>query len=139
MAYVTGEARQDLLDTVADAADQIGTALALLGAAYEALDERTGDRLEEELFRPVQGAYGRLKRTHAEFATRHGLPTRDFAEAGQPAGAAGTKELLERAVQAAGDADAELSTLQDSMLPVEVGDPELRAGLSEVRSLLAVV
>ena len=26
-----------------------------------------------------------------------------------------------------------LATLQDSMLPVEVGDPELRAGLSAVR------
>jgi hypothetical protein len=29
-----------------------------------------------------------------------------------------------------------LATLQDSMLPVEVGDPELRADLEQVRSLL---
>ena len=139
MAYVTAEARQDLLDTIADAAEQIGAALAYLGAAYETLDERNGDALEEQLFRPVQGAYGRVKRTHAEFAARHALPEGSFPAATPPAGAASTKELLERAVQAAGDADDELSTLQDSMLPVEVGDPELRAGLAEVRSLLGVV
>ncbi len=36
-------------------------------------------------------------------------------------------------------ADETLSTLQDSMLPVEVGDPELRAGLAEVRVGLAEV
>ena len=30
-----------------------------------------------------------------------------------------------------------IADLQDSMLPVEVGDEQLRAGLSETRSLLA--
>lgn len=35
------------------------------------------------------------------------------------------------------EADTELSELQDSMMPVEVGDAELRAGLAEVRELLA--
>jgi hypothetical protein len=30
-------------------------------------------------------------------------------------------------------ADGELGQLQDSMLPVEVGDAELRAGMAEVR------
>jgi hypothetical protein len=55
-ADVTNEARQDLLDGIADAIDEIGAAL---GAAYEQLDEHTADRLEAELFRPVQVAYGR--------------------------------------------------------------------------------
>ena len=32
-----------------------------------------------------------------------------------------------------------LAELQDSMMPVEVGDPELRAGLAEVRELVAGV
>jgi len=32
-----------------------------------------------------------------------------------------------------------LADLQDSMMPVEVGDPELRAGLAEVRELLGEV
>jgi hypothetical protein len=43
---------------------------------------------------------------------------------------------LESAVGAIGDADRLLATLQDSMLPVEVGDIELRADLEQVRSLL---
>ena len=34
-------------------------------------------------------------------------------------------------------ADRTLAQLQDSMRPVEVGDAELRAGLSEVRRLVA--
>ena len=38
-----------------------------------------------------------------------------------------------------GEADLALSTLQDSMLPVEVGDPQLRAGLEGVRSLIGGV
>ena len=37
------------------------------------------------------------------------------------------------------EADTTLATLQDSMRPVEVGDAELRAGLSEVRRLIGDV
>lgn len=136
MAYDTTEARQELLDSVAETANRIGDAIASLGAAYEQLDDHSADRLEEELFRPVQVAYGRAKRTHAEFAGRHRLPGRTFAPAGPPAGSRGVKELLERAVDAVADADDGLAELQDSMRPVEVGDPALRAGLAEVRDLL---
>jgi hypothetical protein len=39
-------------------------------------------------------------------------------------------------VDAVEDADVSLASLQDSMLPVEVGDAELRGGLAEVRELL---
>jgi len=136
MAYVTSEARQDLLDTIADAIDEIGQALASLGAAYEQLDEQSADRLEEQLFRPVQVAYGRARRTHTAFAERHGLPTRTFdpANAGLPS--QGVRGFLERAVESVEGADDSLVALQDSMLPVEVGDPELRAGLAEVRELV---
>ena len=56
----------------------LGVALASLTEAYEMLDESTGDRVEQELFRPVQMAYGRAKRTHAEFAERHQLVGREF-------------------------------------------------------------
>ena len=136
MTYVTAEARQDLLDTIADAIDEIGTALAALGEAYEQLDERNADALEEELFRPVQLAYGRAKRTHAEFAQRHGLPGRTFEPAVRGAPSQGVKGFVQGALDAAAGADIEISTLQDSMLPIEVGDPELRAGLAEVRTLL---
>ena len=44
MVQTTAEARQQLLDTVARATDQIGFALAALGAAYEQLDDRSADQ-----------------------------------------------------------------------------------------------
>ena len=136
MSYTNAEARQELLDAVAEAIDELAVALAALGAAYEQLDEHHADELEERLFRPVQVAYGRAKRTHTGFAERSGLPVRTF-EAAQPgAPSTGAKGFVADAVQAAGSADAVLSALQDSMRPVEVGDRELRAGLGEVRELI---
>jgi hypothetical protein len=136
MAYVTREAREQLLATVAEATEELGLALAALGAAYEQLDERSADRLEQQLFRPVQVAYGRARRTHAGFAERHGLPARTFEPASAGAPSQGVKGFLDRALEAVGDADAALAELQDSMMPVEVGDAELRAGLAEVRELV---
>jgi hypothetical protein len=136
MTYVAAEARQELLDTVAEAIEEIGAALAALGVAYEQLDERTADTLEEQLFRPVQVAYGRAQRTHAGFAERFGLPPRTFPPAASGGNPHGVKLALGQANDAVDRADAVLSALQDSMRPVEVGDPELRAGLAEVRELL---
>ena len=63
VAYVARDARQDMLDTLGDAIDEIAAALAALGGAYEQLGTLPADRLEEQLFRPVQAAYGRAKRT----------------------------------------------------------------------------
>ena len=139
MAYVTAEARQQLLDDVAAATDTIGIALACLGEAYEQLDEHSADRLEEELFRPVQLAYGRARRTHAEFAKRYGMPGRAFAPGATRGASGGVRGLLDAAVAAVGEADAALAALQDSMMPVEVGDAELRAGLADVRALVAEI
>jgi len=139
MAYGTSEARKELLETVAEAIDELGVALAALGAAYERLDEQSADRLEQRLFRPVQLAYGRAQRTHAGFAGRHGLASRDFEQASAGLPSQGVKGFLERAVEAVAEADAILADLQDSMRPVEIGDPELRAGLAEVRELVADV
>ena len=136
VAYSTAEARQELLDDVAAATDDLGVALAALGEAYEHLDDTTGDRLEEALFRPVQVAYGRAKRTHAEFAQRVGIPGRTFVqpEPGHPS--QGVKGFIDSAVSATTRADDRLGALQDSLRPVDVGDAELRAGLSEVRRLI---
>ena len=139
MSYSTGQARQDVLDILAEATDEIATALAALGAAYEQLGTAPADRLEEELFQPVQAAYGRAKRTHAGFAQRQGLPERAFAPADAGLPSTGVRGFIENAVEGTAQADSILSELQDSMLPVEVGDAELRAGLSEVRELLGVV
>jgi hypothetical protein len=136
MAYTTADARQQLLDTVAEAAEKLGAALSSLSEAYERLDERNADAVEEALFRPTQMAYGRARRAHAAFAERHGLPGRTFEAAIAGAPAKGAKGFLDSAVSAIADADRLLATLQDSMLPVEVGDVELRADLEQIRSLL---
>ncbi len=58
------------------------------------------------------------------------------ARASGGAPSTGVKGFIDAAVDAAGRADGELAALQDSMLPVEVGDAELRAGLQEVRELI---
>ena len=139
MTYNASEARQEMLDTLGDAIDDLAVALSALGEAYEQLTTGPADRLEEELFGPVQTAYGRAKRTHAGFADRHGLPGRTFTPATQGLPSTGVRGFIDAAVSAVDEADAELSELQDSMMPVEVGDAELRAGLSEVRELLGSV
>ena len=48
----------------------------------------------------------------------------------------GAAALIGRAVEAAAEADQLLAELQDSMLPVEAGDAELRAGLVSIREPL---
>jgi len=135
VTYTTAEGREQILDALVLAADEIALALAELSEAYEHLDEQTAERLEEALFAPVQTAYGRAKRTHAEFAQRSELPARTFAMPGQVAPSTAAKQLIERALEALTRADLGLAGLQDSMLPVEVGDAELRSGLAEVREL----
>ena len=137
MAYRAGEARQQLLDDVAAAADQIALAVAALTEAYEELDEQTADALEEQLFRPAQLAYGRLRRTHAEFAERHRLPGRTFEPSTGGSHSGDPRVYVDRAVEAIERADQILAELQDSMMPVEVGDRELRTGLSETREAIA--
>ena len=140
MSYSAGDARRQLLDDLAEVVDAIGRAIAALGDAYEQLDERSAERLEDELFRPVQAAAARAKRTHSEFAARHGLPTRGFAvTAGPGAPSRGVKGFLEIALEAVAQAEHDLAEMQDSMMPVEVGDAELRAGLAEVRELVGTV
>jgi hypothetical protein len=136
MAYTTLAGRQQLLGALADAVEELGFALVELGEAYEQLDEYAAERLEEGLFRSVQMAYGRAQRTHSAFAERSGIPRRTFSPPSPGAPSSGAKGFIDSAIQAAGRADSALGVLQDSMLPVEVGDVELRAGLAEVRELL---
>jgi hypothetical protein len=139
MAYTSAEARQELLDGFAEAVDGIGLALAALGAAYEQLDEHNADRLEAELFGPVQRAYGRAKSTYAQFAARHGVAGRSFEAPSAGIPSTGAKGFIDNAVAAVAEADGALSALQDSSLPTEVGDVELRAALTDVREQLGGV
>jgi hypothetical protein len=137
VTYSAAEGRQQILDAIAMAADEIGTALAELSEAYEHLDEHAAERLEETLFAPVQTAYGRAKGLHKAFAERSGLPGRPFQTPSQVAPSSSPKGSIERAVEVAVKADATLAELQDSMLPIEVGDDALRAGLADIRQRLA--
>jgi hypothetical protein len=139
MTYSSAEGRGQILDAIVAAAEEIAVALALLSEAYEHLDERTAERLEEQLFQPIQAAYGRAKRVCGGFAQRYELEDRTFVSPSQVAPTNDTKGLIGAAVDAASRADGTLAELQDSMLPVEVGDVELRAGVSEVRELLGAV
>lgn len=130
------EDREQILAELAVAIDHIALATACLGAAYELLDEATGDRLEADLFRPVQKAYGRAKRTHAQFAARFGLASRPFQSPSAGLPSQGVKSLVERSVVAASEAGRAVAELQASMLPIEAGDAELRTGLADVRDLV---
>jgi hypothetical protein len=139
MAYGTAEARQQLLDALAAAIDDLGLALGAIGDAYEQLDHTSAQQLEDALFGPVQSAYGRAQRTHADFADSHGLPRRAFASPSPGAPSRGVKGFLERAVSAVERADGGLARLQDSTMSLEVGDPQLRAGIADVRRQLDAV
>jgi hypothetical protein len=137
MSYTTAEGRGRILEDLASAVDQIAFALAHLGEAYEQMDADSADRLEAELFAPAQGAYARASRTYNEFVKRHGLPERAVQPLAAVALPHGARGAIESAVEATERADHVIAELQDSMLPVEVGDEELRAGLSETRALIA--
>jgi hypothetical protein len=137
MAYTSESARTQLLDQLAEAADQLSAALASLGEAYEHVDEHTAELLEQQLFRPVQAGYARARRTHTEFAERHRLPVRTFTPGSPGIHSADPRVYLERAIAAIERADQVVVEMQDSMLPVEVGDRELRDGLMQTRELIA--
>jgi hypothetical protein len=136
VAITTVAAREQILDEIAGATVQIGFAVGCLGAAYEVLDEATADRLETELFRPAQRALARAKRASSSFAGRYGL-TAPSREAPSPGLASqGVRVFVERAITAATEASRRIAELQDSMLPIEAGDAELRAALAETRELV---
>lgn len=139
MAYSTQDAQREMLEEIALAEDDLAIALAALGEAYELLDDATADRLEGELFKPVQLASGRLKRTASAFAERHGHTVRPVAEAAAGHPSQGVRGFVDRAGDAAARTDGRIAELQDSLRPIDVGDEELRAGLSEVRRMVGEV
>ena len=136
MAITASEAREQILDDLAAAIDQVALAIASLGEAYDRLSVAPADRLEAELFRPIQKAFGRSKRTHAQFAERNGFAPRQFASPSAGVQSQSVTDLVEQAVAVAAAANRQIAELQDSMLPIEFGDPELRRGLAQVRTLL---
>jgi hypothetical protein len=139
MSYSTEDARRQLLEDLGSAADQLALALASLGEAYQEVDEATGETLEEQLFRPVRSAYATARRTATGFADRHALPRPAFDAASAPAYSADPRVHVQRALEATERTNQMIAEMQDSMLPVEVGDRELRDGLSNTRELISAV
>jgi hypothetical protein len=133
VSFTAAEGRQEILDQLAGAISSLSTSIAYLGAAYERLDDQRAEQLDDELFGPVQRAYGRAMRTHSEFADRSGLPRATFDPGSYGPESQTATALIGRAVRAA---DTAIADLQDSLLPIEVGDQELRAGLTGTRALL---
>src|SRR4051812_27230127 len=127
MAYTSAEGRQELLESLAAATEEIGFALAALGEAYEQLDEHNADRLEEVLFAPVQAAFGRAKSTYAKFAERHGLPTRSFEAASPGLPSTGAKGFIDSAVGAVANAGGPPPARQDAGRRAGGGGAEPRA------------
>jgi hypothetical protein len=128
MSYSSEDARRQLVEDLGSAAAQLELALAYLGEAYQEVDEATGERLETHLFRPVRSAYATARRTATAFAA-----------AAAPAYSGDPRVHLQRAVDATERADQAIAEMQDSMLPVEVGDRELRDGLTHTRELISAV
>lgn len=136
MAVSSAEGRAEILEDLAGAVERIELAGAALAEAFELLSEAPGERLEGELFRPVQRALGRGKRTLSDFAQRSGLEPRPLEPPMPGPPSQGVRAFVEVATVAAAEADGRIAALQDSGLPVEFGDPELRSGLSETRAAL---
>jgi hypothetical protein len=130
VAYTNAEGRQQVLDDLASALDQVDLALDGVSGAYELLDDAAARRVEDQLFRPSQSASAQLRRTRSEFAARHDL-SGDAGERQPPHAAPGNAgSMIQDAAAAATRADLILGGLQDSLLPIVVGDRELRRASS---------
>jgi hypothetical protein len=137
MSYTAQEGYERMRSALRSATHQLDGALQSLRDAHELLDEHLSERLEDELFRPVRRACGEARRAYLE------LPGTSPGESEPPPARGvpshGAKAFIQDAVEATGRADEAIIALQDSMLPVEFGDPKLRARLSAIREQLAGV
>ncbi|HLI33242.1 MAG TPA: hypothetical protein VKU89_10975 [Solirubrobacteraceae bacterium] len=129
-------AREELLESLRGSIDHLAGALALLGEAYDHLDEQQADALESSLFKPLQRGYGRAKRAVIEFAARHDQSPPQLGQPPAPLPATGVKALVEGALAEVEEAENGIVTLQDSLVLLDLGDQELRARLAEVRQAL---
>lgn len=140
VTYDPAEARRALVDDLLGAAQDVAEAIAYASAAYDLLDDTSGDRLEEQVFAPLQKALGALRRAAEGFATRHGIAAPAAAPPPpEPHPSQGVAALLDGCGAAARRADDHLGTLQDSLLLIDLGDAELRTGVADVRRRLGGV
>ena len=140
MAYTSREGRERILRDVADAAAALMGAQESLGEAHELLDDATAERLEIDLYGPVRDATKRALAAGTAFAGRSGLTfERPAGEHHARTRGDGAREFVDAAVALVARADETLAELQDSMLPIEVGDSELRESLAAARRTIAPV
>ena len=116
------EARQELLDDLATAIDELAIALAVFGAAYELLDEtapptawRRAVSPVADRLRPREAPLRRLRRPLLAQAPHLQATERVL-------GSQGVRAFLERAVRSHRRGRQAFVELQSSMMPVEVGD-----------------
>ena len=136
MAFTTREAHEQIVAELGWAVGQIALASETLSDAYERLDVTTADRLEDELYRPLQRSFGRAKRTLVQFAGKVGIEPSEGEPDETNLGRLTVKQTIERAVALAADGGQRIAELQDSDMAIAAGDAELRAGLAETRRLL---
>ena len=125
-------------DESSDAAGCLLGAIEALASAYETLDEHAADELESKLYGPASGAAEnkRPPSTLTEFAQRNEeFFTRRAAKHFAGEGMTTRAETVDAAVALVGEADTLIAELQDSLLPVEVGDAPLREGLAARRAI----
>src|SRR3954451_14369050 len=96
MAQTMVEARQQILDDLAGALDQLGLAVASLSEAFQQLAVDSADKLEADLYRPVQRAYGRGERNRTQRAERVALQGDPFEPPSAGPSSQGVKELVQR-------------------------------------------
>lgn len=139
MSFTVEEGRRRLLDELAAAVEQLAVAVACFGEAYELVDAQSADVLEERLFAPTQAAYARARRAHSSFADRSQLERASFGAGSSGLHDADPRVYVQRGLEAVERAEHLIGELQDSMLPVEVGDRELREDLAGTRELPGAV
>jgi hypothetical protein len=138
MTYTSHEGRERILRESGEAAAALLGSIEALGAAYEALDDNAAQDLESRLYDPVGRAAKTLLATAAAFAQRCDEPfERPVAKHFAGGREDGPRQYVDAAVALVGEADALLAELQDSLLPIEVGDAPLREGLAATRRTVA--
>ncbi|HUA11681.1 MAG TPA: hypothetical protein VMA83_06725 [Solirubrobacteraceae bacterium] len=138
MTYSAREGRERILLDVAEAAAALMGAQEALGEAHEQLDDAAAGRLELELYGPVRDATKSALAGASAFAARVGMTfTRPAGEHHARTRGDGPREYVDAATALVARADELLAELQDSLLPVEVGDTELREALAATRRTIA--